>query len=103
MLPIVTRLPKKDDESILISDFFDHVAEVVHPGNTPSMYLEKLNELRKAFKSQDLPTRAETFAARANFFQLLFLLQAYVVLQKKLKKSDVHTVKKKKGRKRGEK
>src|SRR5699024_3468729 len=32
MLPIVTRLPKKDDVSILISDFFDQLAEVVHPG-----------------------------------------------------------------------
>src|SRR5699024_11323829 len=31
MLPIVTRLPKKVDVSIRISDFFDHLADVVHP------------------------------------------------------------------------
>src|SRR5699024_4053644 len=49
LLPIVTRLPKKDDVSILISDFFDQLAEVVHPGNTASIYLEELNELKKTY------------------------------------------------------
>src|SRR5699024_7343081 len=49
MLVIVTRLPKKDDVYILISDFFDQLVEVVHPGNTASIYLEKLNEFKKAF------------------------------------------------------
>ena len=103
MLPIVTRLPKKDDVSILISDFFDQLAEVVHPGNTASIYLEKLNELKKAFKSQELTKTADTFETRANLFQLLFLLEEYLILKKKFKKSDVHTVKQNKGRKRGEK
>src|SRR5699024_11693842 len=73
MLPIVTRLPKKDDVSILISDFFDQLAEVVHPGNTANIYLEKLNELKKAFKNQELPKTTETFKIRENLLQLLFL------------------------------
>src|SRR5699024_7112979 len=58
MLPIVTRLPRKDDVCFLICDFFDQLAEVVHPGNTASIYLEKLSELKNAFNSQDLPTAA---------------------------------------------
>src|SRR5699024_4006124 len=66
MLPIVTRLPIQDEVSILISDFFDQLAVVVHPGNTPSIYLEQFNELKKAFKFLDVPTTAETFEAGAN-------------------------------------
>src|SRR5699024_1324332 len=100
---IVTRLPKKVEVSILISAFFDQLAEVVHPGNTASIYLEKLNELKKAVKSQELLKISETFETRANLFKLLLILEEYLIMYKKFKKSDVHTVKQNKGRKRGEK
>lgn len=102
MLPIVTRLPKKDNVSILISDFFDQLAGAVHPGNTASIYLGELKELKRTFKQQDLPQTAETFETRANLFQLIFLLEEYLTFKQKFKKSDVHIVKQKKGRKRSE-
>lgn len=89
MLPLVTRLPKRDNISEEISIFFEKLSEVVHPGNTAIIYMYQLRELKESFKKEELPETQEEFETRANLYQLLHELEEYLKLKYKYKKSDV--------------
>lgn len=78
MLPLATRIPKRDDISNDIADFFTELAEAVHPGDTAIIYLQQLADLREQFKSEELPQSQEEFETRASLFQLLFLIEGYL-------------------------
>ncbi|HLR54559.1 MAG TPA: aromatic acid exporter family protein [Pseudogracilibacillus sp.] len=100
MLPLVTRLPKKEDIAEDVAQFFEELATAVHPGNTAEVFLEELRALRKKFKQEDLPETLEEFETRSSLFQLLFEIEEYLVLKSKFKKSDVQkTYKKRKAAK----
>jgi len=89
MLPLVTRLPKRDDISERIAGFFEKLSEAVHPGNTAILFLDELQEIRKEFKKEDLPTTQEEFETRASLFQLLYDIEEYLILKTKYKESDL--------------
>lgn len=89
MLPLVSKLPKTDSLSESIAEFFECLSEAVHPGNTASIYLERLNELKKAFDQEELPTTREGFETRANLFRLLHEIEDYLIIKKKFKESDL--------------
>lgn len=89
MLPLVTRLPKKDTISEKIANFFESLSEAVHPGNTAIIYLEKLENLRKEFDEEDLPCSKEEFETRANLFRLLHDIEDYLIVKLKYKESDI--------------
>ncbi|WP_077358035.1 aromatic acid exporter family protein [Virgibacillus halodenitrificans] len=89
MLPLVTKLPKQYSISEKIANFFEGLSNAVHPGNTAILYLEELEELRKTFDDEDLPTSREEFETRANLFRLLHEIEQYLLLKKKFKTSDV--------------
>lgn len=100
MLPLVTRLPKKEDIAEDVAEFFEELATAVHPGNTADVFLEELRALRKKFKQEDLPETLEEFETRSSLFQLLYEIEEYLVLKSKFKKSDVKkTTKKRKAAK----
>ncbi|SFD52368.1 Uncharacterized membrane protein YgaE, UPF0421/DUF939 family [Lentibacillus persicus] len=90
MLPLVSRLPNRDSISLKIADFFENLGDAVHPGNTASLYLDKLEDLRRRFDAEDLPETQEEFETRANLFRLLHEIEDYLLLKKKFKKSDVN-------------
>ncbi|GGJ94572.1 hypothetical protein GCM10007063_16330 [Lentibacillus kapialis] len=89
MLPLVSRLPNSDAISVKIASFFEKLADNVHPGNTATVYLDELEELRKTFDREELPKTQEEFETRANLFRLLHEIEDYLLLKKKFKKSDV--------------
>lgn len=89
MLPLVTRLPKKDTIAEEIATFFEQLSEAVHPGNTAIIFLDELRELKKKFKAEDLPETQEEFETRASLYQLLHEIEAYLKLKYTFKKSDV--------------
>ncbi len=95
MLPLVTRLPKRDDVSERIAAFFEKLSEAVHPGNTAVLYLDELRDIRTEFKKEELPTTQEEFETRASLFQLLYDIEEYLMLKSKFKKTDIHTKQKK--------
>jgi len=86
MMPLVTRLPKKEDIAEDVAKFFEELATAVHPGNTADVFLEELKALRKKFKQEDLPETLEEFETRSSLFQLLFEIEEYLVLKSKFKK-----------------
>ncbi|WP_430785394.1 aromatic acid exporter family protein [Virgibacillus flavescens] len=89
MLPLVTRLPKTDSLSESFSEFFEDLSEAVHPGNTASIFLNKLKALQTEFTQEKLPTTQEEFETRANLFQLLHEIEDYLIIKRKFKESDV--------------
>lgn len=95
MMPLVTRLPKKEDIAEDVAKFFEALATAVHPGNTADVFLEELKALRKKFKQEDLPETLEEFETRSSLFQLLFEIEEYLVLKSKFKKSDINKTQKK--------
>lgn len=96
MLPLATRLPKKDDVSNLVADFYLKLADSVHPGNTAFLFLSELNELRESFKEKKLPETQDEFETRASLFQLIHELEDYLKLKQRFKKPDVKRINKKK-------
>ncbi|MBO1004324.1 aromatic acid exporter family protein [Pseudogracilibacillus auburnensis] len=96
MLPLVTRLPEKDDISERIASFFEKLSEAVHPGNTAILFLDELSDIRAAFKKEDLPATQEEFETRASLYQLLHEIEEYLLLKSKFKKSDIKHGKKEK-------
>lgn len=89
MLPLVSKLPKTDNLSESISEFFEGLSEAVHPGNTAAIYLDKLKDLQNDFDHEELPTTREDFETRANLFRLLREIEDYLLIKKKFKESDV--------------
>ncbi len=87
MLPLVTRLPKKDLMSEKIAIFFEQLSAAVHPGNTAKVFLNQLNEIKTLFKGQPLPTTQEEFETRSSLHQLLFLIEEYLKIKSKFSKN----------------
>lgn len=98
MLPLVTRLEKKDGIAEDIAVYFTKLSDAVHPGNTAILFLNELKALRIKFKQSPLPKTVEEFETRSSLFQLLYEIEEYLILKSKFKKSDVKTSHKK-GRK----
>src|SRR5699024_4414508 len=81
MLPVVTQLPKRDSISAATAAFFESLSEAVHPGDTTTIYLSELDEVRAIFDASPLPETQEDFEARAAIFQLLFLIEEYLLIK----------------------
>lgn len=81
MLPVVTRLPKRDGISERTADFFESLSQAVHPGDTTTIYLNKLEEVREAFDKSGLPETQEEFEVKSTVFQLLFLIEEYLLIK----------------------
>ncbi|SDL63399.1 aromatic acid exporter family protein [Sediminibacillus halophilus] len=89
MLPLVSQMDRLYEQNYRMANFFDELAEAVHPGNTAKLHLETLRELRKTFDKDDLPKTRVEFETRANLFRLLYEIEQYLVLKKTFKPSDV--------------
>lgn len=99
MLPLVTRLPKRDDISERIAGFFEKLSEAVHPGNTAVLFLDELKDIRDEFNREDLPTTQDEFETRASLYQLLYDIEEYLTLKSRFKKPE--TLKPRKEKKTG--
>src|SRR5699024_3558174 len=98
MLPLVSGLPDKDKTSEKIALFFEDLTDAVHPGNTAVLFLERLNELRREFHTEELPKTQEAFETKANLFRLLHEIEDYLIVKQSFKKSDIkRPIKKKTG------
>ncbi len=89
MLPLVSRISGPYKHSITIAEFFEELAEAVHPGNTAVIYLQQIQSLRKEFREDSLPESREEFEVRASLFNLLNEIEQYLIIKRSFKKSDV--------------
>lgn len=71
MLPLVSRISTSDVHGFKIANFFNDLAEAVHPGNTALIYLRMLKEMKEEFRQDQLPETREEFEVRASLFHLI--------------------------------
>src|SRR5699024_10842231 len=83
MLSLATRIPRKDDVSKLVPDFYFNLAGSIHPGNTAIVFLNDLEELGEKLKEKELPQTQEE-------------LEAYLRLKNRFKKTDLKKMNKNK-------
>jgi len=89
MLPLISRIHHTSEQSIMMADFFDELADHVHPGNTAVIFLEQIKEMKQKFKESDLPESREEFESRASLFTLLNEIEQYLIIKRSFKKSDI--------------
>src|SRR5699024_3650870 len=75
----------------MLADFLENLSRNVHSGDTTDISLKELEELYASFRETELPKIREEFEVRANLFYLIFEMENYLNIKKKLfsKKSFV--------------
>ena len=81
ILPLVTNIPSTVKQSDILADFIRELSENVHPHNTASIYLKKLEEMEKLFRNMKLPVTREEFESRAALLQLMREMERYLLLK----------------------
>jgi len=76
-----------------VADFLEQLADAIHPGNTASIYLEKLDQVREKFKSSPLPTSQEEFETRAALHHFINEMRRYLLIKKDLRQKTTKPVK----------
>ncbi|MFD2925902.1 aromatic acid exporter family protein [Halobacillus naozhouensis] len=89
MLPLVTRISGSNKHAWRIGQFFEELAQGIHPGNTAVLYLNRLKDMKEEFRNDDLPVSREEFEERASLFHLLNEIEEYLIIKRSFKKSDV--------------
>lgn len=77
-----TALPVKQKE--MFAQFLENLSQNVHSGDTTDRSLNELEELRATIRKTDLPKVREEFEVRANLFYLIFEMENYLNIKKKL-------------------
>jgi len=89
MLPLISRIHHTSEQSIKMAEFFDELADHVHPGNTAVIYLKQIQDMKQTFKESELPETREEFESRASLFTLLNEIEQYLIIKRSFKKSDI--------------
>ncbi len=81
MIPLVAALPEKTPYHTRIANFFEDLAEHIHPYNTSHVYLEKLEEMKVELQQMDLPKNREEFKTQAALFDIVKLIEKYLIVK----------------------
>lgn len=68
----------------MLAEFLDKLSRNVHSGDTTDHSLHELAELKASNRQTDLPKAREEFEVRANLFYLIFEIENYLNIKKKL-------------------
>jgi len=77
-----TPLPVKQKE--MFADFLEDLSRNVHSGDTTDISLNELKELNASIGQTELPKTRDEFEIRANLFYLIFEMENYLNIKKKL-------------------
>jgi uncharacterized membrane protein YgaE (UPF0421/DUF939 family) len=68
----------------MFAEFLENLSENVHSGDTTDISLNELEELKASIRKTELPKTREEFEIRANLFYLIFEMENYLNIKKKL-------------------
>lgn len=68
----------------MFAEFLAYLSQNVHSGNTTSISLNRLAELKATVRETELPKTREEFEIRANLFYLIFEMENYLNIKQKL-------------------
>ena len=77
-----TTLPVKQKE--MFAEFLENLSRNVHSGDTTDVSLNELEELKASIRKTELPKTREEFEIRANLYYLIFEMENYLNIKKKL-------------------
>lgn len=85
ILPKITALPVIVDQTDLVADFLEDLAEHVHSGNTAYRYISKLDIVKENFAALPLPNSHEKFLAMAELYQVIQEMETYLEIKQSYK------------------
>ena len=85
VLPKITALPVMVQQSELVADFMEDLANNVHSGNTAHHFREKLDKVKKEFADMPLPESHEKFLAMAALYQFIEEMDLYLEIKQSFK------------------
>jgi uncharacterized membrane protein YgaE (UPF0421/DUF939 family) len=68
----------------MFAEFLENLSQNVHSGDTTDISLNELEELKASIRKTELPKTREEFEIRANLFYLIFEMENYLNIKKKL-------------------
>lgn len=68
----------------MFAEFLENLSENVHSGDTTERSLAELEQLKVSMRKTELPKVREEFEIRANLFYLIFEMENYLNIKKKL-------------------
>lgn len=68
----------------MFAEFLENLSKNVHSGNTTDLSLNELGELKASIRETELPQTREEFEIRANLFYLIFEMENYLNIKRKL-------------------
>jgi uncharacterized membrane protein YgaE (UPF0421/DUF939 family) len=84
IMPLVSSLDETYEQNLIIADYLERLAQGIHPGNTVSLYLDELREIRQNFKKSPLPVERKEFEVRAALFHFVNEMQRYLLIKREL-------------------
>lgn len=75
----------------MLADFLENLSENVHSGDTTDASLRELENLHISFRQTALPQTREEFEVRAKLFYLIFEMENYLMMKKKLFQNMKHS------------
>lgn len=85
ILPKITALPVIVDQTDLVADFLEDLAEHVHSGNTAYRYISKLDIVKENFAKLPLPDSHKKFLAMAELYQVIQEMEKYLEIKQSYK------------------
>ena len=68
----------------MFAEFLENLSRNVHSGDTTDLSLNELEELKASIRKTELPKTREEFEIRANLFYLIFEMENYLNIKRKL-------------------
>ena len=68
----------------MFAEFLENLSQNVHSGDTTDISLNELKELKASIRKTELPKTRDEFEVRANLFYLIFEIENYLNIKKKL-------------------
>lgn len=84
IVAIVSATPLYVRQKEMCAQFLEDLSENVHSGDTTERSLEELAQLKSAIREMELPQTREEFEVRANLFYLLYEMENYLNIKRKL-------------------
>lgn len=81
MIPMVAVLPATSDYHMRIAEFFEDLADHIHPYNTSHFYLKKVEEMKLELQQMELPKTREEFNTQTALFDIVKSIEKYLIVK----------------------
>ncbi|ADU30005.1 aromatic acid exporter family protein [Evansella cellulosilytica] len=92
MMPLLTSIEIQVKQGEMLGGFMEELSEGVTPKNTATLYLEKLEILRKKYKEMPLPHARDEFETRSALLYLAYEIEQYLLVKQQFQPVQNYSV-----------